>query len=57
MMGGGFGGCTLNIIHEDAITDFTEDIGKAYISTFSRKLDYYQTLPSKGTVALKDKID
>ncbi|WP_127138142.1 galactokinase [Flagellimonas oceanensis] len=57
MMGGGFGGCTLNIIHEDAITDFTEDIGKAYESTFSRKLDYYQTLPSKGTVALKDKTD
>ncbi|MCK8491037.1 galactokinase [Spirosoma sp. RP8] len=30
MMGGGFGGCTINLVREDALEDFTELITKQY---------------------------
>lgn len=49
MMGGGFGGCTLNLIHENAIEDFVSQASKAYIKKFKIELSYFQTVPSKGT--------
>ena len=30
MMGGGFGGCTLNLIEEDKIEDYIEEVSAAY---------------------------
>ncbi len=49
MMGGGFGGCTINIIHEDAISDFVEKVSKAYFEKFNIKLDTIEANPSGGT--------
>jgi galactokinase len=34
MMGGGFGGCTINIIKEFAVKSFTEEVTKAYKERF-----------------------
>ncbi|WP_299254307.1 galactokinase [uncultured Aquimarina sp.] len=49
MMGGGFGGCTINIIHKDFIDDYTQKISQAYQDRFHIKLDAFQVMPSKGT--------
>ncbi len=49
MMGGGFGGCTLNIIHKDAVSSYVERASRAYEKTFKIKLSYFITVPSEGT--------
>ncbi|MCF6297112.1 MAG: galactokinase [Flavobacteriaceae bacterium] len=49
MMGGGFGGCTINLIHEDAISDFIEKVSLAYFNKFNIKLDAFVANPSRGT--------
>ncbi len=35
MMGGGFGGCTINLIHKDFVEDLIEEISNAYRNQFS----------------------
>ncbi len=49
MMGGGFGGCSINIIHEDAISDFVEKVSKTYFEKFNIKLDTIEAFPRGGT--------
>ena len=39
MMGGGFGGCTLNLIKNNLVDEFIELIKKEYFSKFKRKLN------------------
>lgn len=31
MMGGGFGGCTINLVYNDAVDDFSKSIKDAYL--------------------------
>lgn len=56
MMGGGFGGCTLNIIHKDAIEAFVKEVGLAYKKEFSIELSSFQTVPSQGTTISKKHV-
>jgi len=49
MMGGGFGGCTINIIHNDAIDSYVKDVSTAYKNTFSINLTPIIVSPSQGT--------
>ena len=49
VMGGGFGGCTINLIHEEAITEFTEKVSEAYFEKFAIKLTAFEAMPSGGT--------
>lgn len=49
MMGGGFGGCTINIIHEEAIKSFIEESSKAYFDKYNIKLTAFEANPSEGT--------
>ncbi len=49
MMGGGFGGCTINLIHKDDIDHFLETVKKAYKDQFNIELTSFITVPSKGT--------
>lgn len=49
MMGGGFGGCTLNLIHEEAVNQFVESASIAYKRKFGIVLSYFRTFPSQGT--------
>jgi galactokinase len=51
MMGGGFGGCTINIIHENAIEDYIQKASKAYFNEFKIVLTSIVVSPSKGTFA------
>ena len=47
--GGGFGGCTLNIVHKDKVDDFVEAASKAYKAAFNTELDAFEVKPSAGT--------
>ena len=49
MMGGGFGGCTINIIHEDVVENFIIDASEAYYNKFNIKLTSFEAMPSEGT--------
>ena len=41
MMGGGFGGCTINIIHKDHLEHCTKTLYDAYKNKFNRSLEVY----------------
>lgn len=47
--GGGFGGCTLNIVHEDAVDSFISAAEIAYKERFGIDLEAFEVKPSKGT--------
>lgn len=47
--GGGFGGCTLNIVHKDAVSDFVENATLAYKEAFDIDLEWFEVTPSQGT--------
>lgn len=49
MMGGGFGGCTINIVQQDAIEDLYERMKAAYGETYGIDLKMYVTSPEDGT--------
>lgn len=49
MMGGGFGGCTINLVKEDAVTDLTERISKAYKKAMQIELKTYIAKIENGT--------
>ena len=49
MMGGGFGGCTINIIHQDAIDGFIKDASEAYFDKFNIALTAFEAMPCGGT--------
>ena len=48
MMGGGFGGCTINLIHTEFIDLFIEKISKKYLKKFSKPLSPAVTKLGKG---------
>jgi galactokinase len=41
LMGGGFGGCTINLVREDAVTPLLEKLKPAYQKAFGLPLDHY----------------
>lgn len=49
MMGGGFGGCTINLVKEPAIDALLADIQPAYESAMGLQLDYYIASIKNGT--------
>ncbi|MEJ2113005.1 MAG: galactokinase, partial [Flavobacteriaceae bacterium] len=49
MMGGGFGGCTLNIVKNEAIQEFIESVSKKYKETFNIESSIYFIKISEGT--------
>jgi galactokinase len=51
--GGGFGGCTLNIVHKDAVKTFVDSASEAYFAMFGIHLDAFEALPSRGTTVIK----
>ena len=53
MMGGGFGGCTINIVRQDAIDDLYERMKVAYGETYGIDLKMYVTSPDDGTSVVK----
>ena len=49
MMGGGFGGCTINLVHSDAVDSFIAHASEAYFNEFNIKLTAFEAMPSEGT--------
>lgn len=52
MMGGGFGGCTINIIHTDAVEPFITEASASYFKKFDIKLTSFVANPSEGTTII-----
>ena len=48
-MGGGFGGCSLNLVHREAIADFAERTLAAYAERFGRAGAKYRVRLTEGT--------
>lgn len=48
MMGGGFGGCTLNLVHRDQVDSLSEYLKEQYEKTFPLSLTCYQVTPQEG---------
>ena len=49
MMGGGFGGCTINLVRREHVPAFTDAITKAYREQTGSDLEIYLTAVSAGT--------
>jgi galactokinase len=41
MTGGGFGGCTVSLVHDEAIPAFIEQVGAEYTEKTGLKADFY----------------
>jgi len=52
MMGGGFGGCTLNLIKKNASSIFLKQIKDAYKKEFGIELPHYFVEPSEGAMLI-----
>jgi galactokinase len=53
MMGGGFGGCTINIIHQDVIENFLKATRAAYRAEFGIELTSFIVETANGTSVLE----
>jgi|AntRauTorcE11897_2_1112592.scaffolds.fasta_scaffold03055_3 galactokinase len=49
MMGGGFGGCTINLVEEQYVDSFSETIRKKYKEKTGKETEIYVTQISSGT--------
>ncbi|MEM7381334.1 MAG: galactokinase [Bacteroidota bacterium] len=52
-MGGGFGGCTINLVHEDVADAYVEAISEAYFKKFNIRLTTFDGILAEGTSAVK----
>ncbi|MBT8210999.1 MAG: galactokinase, partial [Eudoraea sp.] len=49
IMGGGFGGCSLNLIHKEVVPEFIARVEPAYQEKFNKTLSWFIANPSEGT--------
>jgi galactokinase len=54
MMGGGFGGCTINLVKADRVEVFVSDMKAAYLTAFDIDLPCYITTPKNGVEIISD---
>jgi len=54
MMGGGFGGCTINLIKKEKVESFVDWISKVYNNTFTKALTPYEVTVEDGGGVLGD---
>ena len=55
MMGGGFGGCTINLVKKGQIQIFEEKVRQKYFTTFKKEPDFYSVKLSDGVQAVYPK--
>lgn len=53
MMGGGFGGCTINLVLKGKRKQFTQDISQSYLAEFGFECSAYKVKLSEGTKLLQ----
>ena len=49
MMGGGFGGCTINLVKKENVNAVIEKMKQAYATQYNIGLKYYKIKIAKGT--------
>ncbi len=49
MMGGGFGGCTINLVRSEQLDSFEKQVKEAYFEAFGRELPCYRVKIGTGT--------
>jgi galactokinase len=54
MMGGGFGGCTINIVQEGKIEELVNELSVNYEKAMGKKLSHYEAQTSDGTHVVKN---
>ncbi|MEN2284027.1 galactokinase [Algoriphagus sp. SE2] len=53
MMGGGFGGCTINLLENNHILEFKKSIATSYLAAFNIEPDFIEVKPSDGARLVK----
>jgi galactokinase len=53
-MGGGFGGCTLNLVRRDAIADFQEKMNVVYREKWNLDLNFYSVEITNGVEIMNE---
>ncbi len=53
MMGAGFGGCTINLLQENALDEFRENVGRAYQIQFGKEPRFYISMLKSGTEVIE----
>jgi galactokinase len=53
MMGGGFGGCTINIVKTDAVEDFVSTLTKSYRTSLGLEAEIYRVTVEDGVSILQ----
>lgn len=54
LMGGGFGGCTINLVRKEAKEKFLREATKAYFRQFGIHSEYYFVRPVDGTTVVRE---
>ena len=54
MTGGGFGGCTVNLVRPNAVESFKRDITTKYKQQYNVEAPVFDCIPSKGAGEIKD---
>lgn len=54
MMGGGFGGCTINLVHKDAKEAFVADSLEKYKKEFQHDAESYNVITADGTHVIRE---
>jgi len=49
MMGGGFGGCTINLVLKSGVATFKKDVSKRFKEEFGRACSVYKVKLAQGT--------
>jgi galactokinase len=52
MMGGGFGGCTINIIQKDKLEAFKTEVNSSYTKQYSHAPEFYEVSIEDGTAKI-----
>jgi galactokinase len=52
LMGAGFGGCTINLVEEKAVENFSDKVSAAYLNRTGRESKIYVTRLLSGTEQL-----
>ncbi len=53
LMGGGFGGCTINLVREDCVEEFAMEIPEAYRDATGREMNLHVCTISNGTSVIQ----
>ncbi|GHM98656.1 galactokinase [Cytophagales bacterium WSM2-2] len=56
-MGGGFGGCTINLVRKDQQTSVISNVREKYFAAFKKEPDFYQIELSSGVRKIKTSLD